>query len=85
MKNSCIFEGSNNKKFIKMDNQKTNEISNETKLLIEKLQKEVNEFSENVKDKIYEICESMNYKNSSKFSYNIDLLEQFTKKINEEI
>ena len=68
-----------------MDNQKTNEISNETKLLIEKLQKEVNEFSENVKDKIYEICESMNYKNSSKFSYNIDLLEQFTKKINEEI
>jgi len=50
---------------------------------LKKLQKKVNKFSEEVKEEIYGICEQLQYIDSSRFSYNIDRLEQFRKELNE--
>ena len=47
-------------------------VKKETQKKIEELQKKVNDLAETLKNDIYEICEEMDYKNSSKFSYNID-------------
>ena len=55
----------------------------ETAVKIEALQEMVNKFQEEVKDKIYEICEGLEYKESSVFSYNIDRLQQFVRRLNE--
>jgi thermostable 8-oxoguanine DNA glycosylase len=55
----------------------------ETAVKIEALQEIVNKFQDEVKEKIYEICEGLGYKESSVFSYNIDRLEQFVNGINE--
>ena len=41
------------------------------------LQKKVAKQTEKLKNEIYSICETLDYKNSSLFSYNIDRLEQF--------
>ncbi len=41
------------------------------------LQKKVAKQTEKLKNEIYSICETLDYKNSSRFSYNIDRLEQF--------
>jgi polyhydroxyalkanoate synthesis regulator phasin len=55
----------------------------ETAEKIEALQEIVNKFQEEIKEKIYEICEGLEYKESSVFSYNIDRLEHFVKELNE--
>ena len=39
--------------------------------------------TQNIKDQIYSICEELDYKNSSVFSYNIDRIEHFNKEIQE--
>ena len=41
------------------------------------LQKKVAKQTEKLKNEIYSICETLDYKNSSRFSYNIERLEQF--------
>lgn len=41
------------------------------------LQKKVAKQTEKLKNEIYSICETLDYKNSSLFSYNIDKLEEF--------
>jgi hypothetical protein len=41
------------------------------------LQKKVAKQTEKLKNEIYSICETLDYKNSSRFSYNIDRLEEF--------
>lgn len=41
------------------------------------LQKKVAKQTEKLKNEIYSICETLDYKNSSRFSYNIDKLEEF--------
>jgi len=55
----------------------------ETAEKIEALQEIVNKFQEEIKEKIYEICEGLEYKESGVFSYNIDRLEHFVKGLNE--
>ena len=39
--------------------------------------------TQKIKDQIYSICEELDYKNSSVFSYNIDRIEHFNKEIQE--
>lgn len=41
------------------------------------LQKKVAKQTEILKEQIYNICDKLDYKNSSNFSYNVDRLEQF--------
>lgn len=55
-----------------------------------KLQKEINKLIESsekkvakLKANINEICEAMEYKDSSKFSYNIDRLDAYLKELKE--
>lgn len=50
---------------------------------LKKIQKKSNKFADKMKEEIYSLCEMMNYQDSSRFSYNIDRLEQFIKEINE--
>lgn len=50
----------------------------QTKNKIEALQKKVEILKIELETEIYEICENLDYHNSSKFSYNIDNLRQFT-------
>ncbi|MBP9690408.1 MAG: hypothetical protein KBE91_12395 [Bacteroidia bacterium] len=45
------------------------------------LQKKVAKQTEKLKEEIYSICENLDYKNSSRFSYNIDRLKQFNNEI----
>lgn len=53
----------------------------ETEIL--ELQREVSELTEQLEDKIYSICEKLDYQNSSRFSYNIDRLREFNKGLQE--
>ena len=53
-------------------------VKKETREKITELQKKVNDLAEVLREEIYEICEEMDYKNSSKFSFNIDRLDNFT-------
>lgn len=55
-------------------------MNRETKKAIEELKEKVKLF-DTLREEIYKICEGMNYKNSSNFSYNIDRLNQFTEGI----
>jgi hypothetical protein len=48
-----------------------------------KLQAKVNKFNEKMKQEIYALCEKMQYQDSSRFSYNIDRLEAFTRELND--
>lgn len=50
----------------------------QTKNKIEELQKKVEILKTELEAEIYEICENLDYHNSSNFSYNIDFLRQFT-------
>lgn len=50
---------------------------------IHKLVTKVNKLHLLLKNDIYGICEQLEYKESSLFSYNIDRLEQFVNSINE--
>ena len=45
------------------------------------LQKKVAAQTEKLKTNIQSICEMLDYKNSSNFSYNVDRLEQFNKEL----
>jgi hypothetical protein len=45
------------------------------------LQKKVAKQTEKLKNEIYSICENLDYRNSSRFSYNIDRLEQFNNEL----
>ena len=45
------------------------------------LQKKVAKQTEKLKNEIYSICENLDYQNSSRFSYNIDRLEQFNNEL----
>ena len=47
------------------------------------LQKKVAKQIEKLKNEIYSICENLDYQNSSRFSYNIDRLEQFNNELQE--
>lgn len=42
------------------------------------LKEKVTKMIPEIENEIYEICESLNYTNSSKFSYNIDNFRRFT-------
>ena len=53
-----------------------------TEKKIEKLQKKVQNFKNKIEDEILEICENLKYKDRSRFSYNIDLLEHFVDELN---
>lgn len=48
---------------------------------IESLQKKIDKLVPKLKEQINTICESLDYKNSSAFSYNIDRLEQFNNEL----
>jgi len=60
-------------------NETKKEISDNVKTEIQELQKEINEISAQWRERIYGICEQLDYKGSSNFSYNVDRLNQFTK------
>ena len=47
------------------------------------LQKKVAAQTEKLRTQIQIICESLDYQNSSRFSYNIDRLEHFNKELQE--
>ena len=47
------------------------------------LQNKVDKQTEKLKNEIYSICENLDYQNSSRFSYNIDRLEQFNNELQE--
>ena len=47
------------------------------------LQKKVAAQTEKLRTQIQSICESLDYHNSSRFSYNIDRLEQFNRELQE--
>ena len=53
-------------------------VKKETREKITELQKKVNDLAETLRNEIHEICEQMDYKNSSKFSLNVDRLDSFT-------
>lgn len=55
----------------------------ETSDKIEALQIEVNKMAMLWTEQIYSICETMDYKGSSNFSYNVDRLNQFVHGLNE--
>ncbi len=48
---------------------------------LEALQKKVSALTEKLKTQIYGVCETLDYHNSSRFSYNIDRLEQFNNEL----
>ena len=48
---------------------------------ISKLQKKVERISNKLEDQIIEICEELNYKDSSIFSYNRDRLRMFNEQL----
>lgn len=50
---------------------------------LKSIQKKSNDFAEKIELEIYELCENLDYQNSSKFSYNIDRLRLFLKELNE--
>ena len=50
---------------------------------IEKLQKKVQNFKNKIDKEMYEICQNLKYKDSSLFSYNIDLLKHFVDELND--
>ena len=47
------------------------------------LQKKVAKQTEKLKNEIYSICETLDYTNCSRFSYNIDKLEEFNNYLQE--
>ena len=49
-----------------------------TQKKIQELKKKVENLKSELESEIYEICENLDYHNSSNFSYNIDRLKQFT-------
>jgi hypothetical protein len=50
----------------------------ETQKKIQELKNKVENLKSELETEIYEICENLDYINSSNFSYNIDRLKQFT-------
>jgi len=50
---------------------------------IEDLQQKVEILTIELSDEIYSICESLDYRNCSRFSYNIDRLNEFNKHLQE--
>jgi len=54
-----------------------------TEQKIEKLQKKVAKFQNKIENEIYEICEELDYQNSSRFSYTIDRLRIFVAELND--
>jgi hypothetical protein len=50
---------------------------------INDLKNEVIQIEKDLSIKIYEICEGLDYKNSGRFSYNIDRLKLFVKELTE--
>jgi Txe/YoeB family toxin of Txe-Axe toxin-antitoxin module len=58
-------------------------MNQDAKKEIRELQNEVNEISEKWMSQIYGICEKLDYKNSSNFSYNIDRLKRFVQELND--
>jgi hypothetical protein len=50
----------------------------ETQKKIQELKNKVENLKSELENEIYEICENLDYHNSSNFSYNIDRLKQFT-------
>ena len=48
---------------------------------IEALQQRAAKLTEEIRMEIWSICEGLNYQDSSRFSYNIDRLEQFNNEI----
>jgi hypothetical protein len=48
---------------------------------IARLQSKVDKLTAKLKNDIYEICENLDYQNSSRFSYNIDRLEHFNNEL----
>lgn len=55
-------------------------MNTEKKLL--KLQNKAAKFQEKMNNEIYKLCEQMDYTNSSRFSYNIDRLNNFVNELN---
>lgn len=47
------------------------------------LQKKAAKLTEKLTNEIYGICEKLDYKNSSRFSYNVDRLKQFNTPLQE--
>ena len=50
---------------------------------LKEIKEKSNLFAEGIKNDIYELCENLEYKESSIFSYNIDRIDAFIKEINE--
>lgn len=50
---------------------------------LKSIQKKSNDFAEKMELEIYSLCENLDYKNSSRMSYNIDRLRNFVKELNE--
>lgn len=53
-----------------------------TKKKIENFKSKVNKMADKLEIEIYSICEDLDYKNSSLFSYNIDKLKEFRDFVN---
>lgn len=49
---------------------------------IERFKKKVNKITEKLEIECYSICENLDYKNSSLFSYNIDKIREFRNHVN---
>ena len=54
-----------------------------TEKKIANLKKKVAKLTETLKEEITVICRELDYHNSSRFSYNIDRIEQFNKDVQE--
>lgn len=50
---------------------------------LKSIQKKSNDFAEKIENEIYSLCENLDYKNSSRCSYNIDRLRLFIKELND--
>ena len=49
---------------------------------LEKLQRKALKFKSKMKEQLQELCEQLQYQDGSRFSYNIDRLDNFTEELN---
>lgn len=50
---------------------------------LENFKKKVNKIADRLENDVYAICETLDYVNSSKFSYNIDRIRELKRAIND--
>jgi hypothetical protein len=56
---------------------------NKQEIKLNRFKVKIEKLTQKLKLEVYEICENLDYHNSSVFSYNVDRLEQLNKEVQE--